>query len=310
MMRGLLFGITTALLCFALFISIKKIHVAKISINYLKKNNTIFNPQSKFKYFYENKPAIKIIEKNDWMTESVEYIHNDDGMNSLRNYKEIKLNGIIRIVALGDSYTYGINTSTKDNWVEKLEYLLNRVPCENKKFEVLNFGVPGYDIEYTTEHYKLRGKKYNPNLIIWFIKNDDFLEPKELTIPLEKNINKTGKYELNLYLQALSKLSSTHNMSEIVEREMKNMFDFISSTKNIKFLLVTPRKEKDYPSMSNNFFIEISKMTKELKLVEIVQIDIENNHLLLPNDFHFNKKGNDFFSQELYKNIRQYYCKR
>jgi GH35 family endo-1,4-beta-xylanase len=42
------------------------------------------------KYFYENKPSIKIIEKNDWMTDKIVYQHNNDGMNSVKNYQVVK----------------------------------------------------------------------------------------------------------------------------------------------------------------------------------------------------------------------------
>lgn len=35
-------------------------------------------------------------------------------------------------------------------------------------------GVGGYDFQYTIERYKLRGSKLNPDMILWFVIDDDF----------------------------------------------------------------------------------------------------------------------------------------
>ena len=66
--------------------------------------------------------------------------------------------------------------NTEDNYSEILEDLLNNnLYCKNtKKFEVINLGVPGYDIQFSLERFRLRGKKYNPDVVIWLLKNDDF----------------------------------------------------------------------------------------------------------------------------------------
>jgi hypothetical protein len=53
---------------------------------------------------------------------------------------------------------------------------------------VINLGVYGYDIQYSVERFKIRGKKYNPDLVLWFLKDDDFYSVNEYEIPKEKLI--------------------------------------------------------------------------------------------------------------------------
>ncbi len=144
-------------------------------------------------YFFEPKP--NTIQKPELIFEGLEnisYTINNDGLNQLENYSVKKGEGIYRIVMLGDSFTFGANVNTKDNFPSQLKQLLDKeLLCHGiKTFEVLNLGVKGYDIQYSVERFNLRGKKYDPDLIIWFIIPDDFSRINELLRP------KGNKYRL------------------------------------------------------------------------------------------------------------------
>ncbi len=45
--------------------------------------------------------------------------------------------------------------------------------CKSKKIEVLNFGVQGYDLEFMIERMRLKGNDYNPDLVIFLLKEND-----------------------------------------------------------------------------------------------------------------------------------------
>jgi hypothetical protein len=53
-----------------------------------------------------------------------------------------EIQGSHRVIAVGDSLTYGWNVSHTQAWPEQLRLLLQPRPVE-----ILNFGVPGYDAE-------------------------------------------------------------------------------------------------------------------------------------------------------------------
>ncbi len=126
---------------------------------------------------------------------------NADGLNQMQDYPATKSAGTYRIITIGDSFTYGENVNTQENYPSQLENLLNsKLQCKNiKKFEVLNLGVGAYDIPYTVERYKLKGQKYSPNLVLWLFIGDDLFRADEELIPLaqkyEDQEKTSGEYQ-------------------------------------------------------------------------------------------------------------------
>ncbi len=58
----------------------------------------------------------------------------------------IKPRGTIRILAIGDSYTFGVGVTQAETYVGRLEAVLNeRLGGRDIRFETLNAGVPGYN---------------------------------------------------------------------------------------------------------------------------------------------------------------------
>jgi lysophospholipase L1-like esterase len=138
-----------------------------------------------------------------------------------REYTIEKLNDTIRVIALGDSFTFGWGVDLNDTWPKQLENLLNK-KCEKKKFEVLNIGVPGYNTPMEIEFFKLRGIKYNPDIVILgYVGNDlvnETLRPILLSKLREeyssKLVNKTDKlsqkkfdFEIHLTVEKISRTS-------------------------------------------------------------------------------------------------------
>lgn len=173
----------------------QKKQVPAISTNKISKNSLLFPENGNFKYFYEHKPntiqslAPDLIENLGYPSGTkIRYTINSDGLNQIPDYKTDKPEGVYRIVTLGDSYTFGENVNTEDNYPSQLEKKLNEnLKCKNiKSFQILNLGMEGYDISYAVERYKLRGQKYNPDLVLWFIIDGDLLRIDELQIPKAK----------------------------------------------------------------------------------------------------------------------------
>ena len=133
----------------------KKISVVKLN------SISLFNSgDSKLEYFFEPNP-----------NNSEDYSTNQDLLNERFNYATEKGQSTFRIIAIGDSHTYGLYVETRKNYPELLENMLNdQVICGlYSKFEVINLGVPGYDLSYSYERFRRRGVKYKPDLVIWFV---------------------------------------------------------------------------------------------------------------------------------------------
>ena len=154
----------------------------------IDKENLLFAPVEKLKHFYEWKPNQTIVHERAWLPHTITAVTNNDGLIGEINYAIEKPQGVYRIIALGDSFTEGPYVENKDTYPKQLETILNsQRPCSNiDGFEVLNFGVGGYDIEYAANRFLTRGLKYQPDLILWFLKDDDF---DELTEKSHERVN-------------------------------------------------------------------------------------------------------------------------
>jgi len=87
---------------------------------------------------------------------------NNEGFRDI-NHEIEKPNGTIRILGLGDSYTFAFGIKNiEDSYLEVLEKKLNK----DKNYEIFNFGIPGGDIYDELLALKEKGLKYKPDIII------------------------------------------------------------------------------------------------------------------------------------------------
>lgn len=83
-----------------------------------------------------------------------------------------KAPGVFRIAAIGDSVTFGPPASAATPWPRQLEALLASAGGA-VRFEVLNFGVTGYDVLQVAERLSTLGMSYDPDLIVYaYVLND------------------------------------------------------------------------------------------------------------------------------------------
>lgn len=161
----------------------QKRDVKGVSVNPIVRYEIVSSPSGKLEGFYE--PQIGDIKRDlSFLGEdynySVIYHINNDRLNQLNDYQVEKSKGVFRIITLGASFTYGANVNTKDNYPMQLQEMLDK-SCGEKKFEVLNLGMGGYDLEYSVERLRVRGMKYDPDLVVWLITDDNFRTIKDIS---------------------------------------------------------------------------------------------------------------------------------
>lgn len=140
----------------------------------------------RFPHYFEPEANATINDQPDWLDYEASYSINADTFNERDDYKIIKPLDTFRILTLGDSFTYGLLVNTYENYSERLEDKLNGGSCAAKgRYEVINLGVPAYDVGFAAERFKLRGQKYNPDLVIWFMNFFTFLIDADRKMELE-----------------------------------------------------------------------------------------------------------------------------
>ena len=77
--------------------------------------------------------------------------------------------GRYRILALGDSWTFGFRMQERDSYPRVLERLLNeraRRAGERARYEVINAGVVGYATTQEAAYLRTRGRRFEPDLVL------------------------------------------------------------------------------------------------------------------------------------------------
>jgi len=100
------------------------------------------------------------------------YIHiNGDGFRD-NDYSLEKKVGVLRIMVVGDSFTFGMGVNLEDTYSKQLERLLNDTTTTS---EVINGGVIGYGLWQYLETLKRKIIPYKPDLVILGLFTNDML---------------------------------------------------------------------------------------------------------------------------------------
>jgi hypothetical protein len=79
-----------------------------------------------------------------------------------------------RIATFGDSETFGWSVALEDTFQRRMEGIDPRV-------EVLNFGVPGYNVTNIRDHLERAVPRFRPDLVVYLVNKNDFNAPVEFT---------------------------------------------------------------------------------------------------------------------------------
>jgi len=276
----------------------------KALINPIDKNNISFDGKNKLKYFYESK-ANSIEKAGPPLPFEATYTINSDTLNERYDYTVNKPKNTYRIITLGDSFTYGLYNDTKDNWPERLEDLLNkRVKCTNKnKFEVINLGMQGYDVQYEAYRFLKRGEKYDPDLTIWFIKLNNFYQINEIMLPkvkqYQEEMQKNGTLDQS-YAPWSKALTATYNSlgeTKILKLILEFIQGFDKNYKNNLILMTFSDTDKKYKQL----LVDAAQKRKKTYVFDQVTntYKIDQYHFLT--DWHPNQKGHQKIAEDVFE---------
>lgn len=265
----------------------KRNNVLGQSINVINKNSIQRPSDQKYKYFYEPKPNTQETVNVDWATDNPPiYTINNDALNELHNYTIEKPDNIFRIITIGDSFTFGYNLSTEDNWTEVLEKRLNEIPTCKNRYEVINLGVHGYDTAYQVERYRIRGQKYNPDLIIWFVTDLQRITDKYRDIFKKKGLDES---KVESWRIASSELLKRYGQDGLMNYQVEKFNEFREKYYPNRPLLIIGDLDVTYNLGKKNPFNIYYSDTNVF----------DNKDNFLP-DGHFNKLGNIEFMEEVF----------
>jgi lysophospholipase L1-like esterase len=103
----------------------------------------------------------------------VEVRTNGCGLRDHREYSS-KRDGVFRILALGDSFTYGFGLKYEDTYLRHLEKLLNNFQSP-EQIEIIKAGVPGFQTPHELNYLKHYGLLLNPDMVLLGFIGEDMM---------------------------------------------------------------------------------------------------------------------------------------
>ncbi|MCM3875340.1 MAG: SGNH/GDSL hydrolase family protein [Thermoanaerobaculia bacterium] len=124
---------------------------------------------------YVPKPNTRVRFKGMYsaLPRPVTWEFNAQGMRAAGWVPSEKREGTYRIATFGDSETFGWSVDFAETFQQQME-------LRNPAYEVLNLGVPGYNIANVAEHVVRTAMLYKPDLLIYLINPNDFDPPLEI----------------------------------------------------------------------------------------------------------------------------------
>ncbi len=308
-MRKILIIISLQLLLIALLgykiISERNNILKTLSVNPVNKNLISFNNNSsRYKFFYEPLPNTTDFGQNSCGKNK--YYLNNDTLNDHKEHITNKDNKTFRLMTLGDSFTTGICVDPDQSWPKQLESILNKtLICTNKVFEVINLGAGGYDLEYSAERYRLRGQKYDPDMIIWFLKDDDFNEEADYLFEridfYQKRVGKVyenGKFNGTAWTLAAKDMQNYYrkNKDQILKHKQQILDNFLSSFHHNVFIITFPFMNQEYKNLIEEVAIKHRNLFLFDGLTDIYKTN-ERNYFI---DMHPNEKGYKIIANDIF----------
>jgi lysophospholipase L1-like esterase len=277
------------------------------------KKSMVSIPNSDFKYYFGLEPSKINVETRYWSNVDVFQTINSDGLNERRDYSVEKPKNTYRIIVLGDSVTYGVFVDTKSNWTEVLEDQLNTKTClDHAKYEVINLGVSGFDMPYTIKRYIDIGKKYNPDLIIWYESGSDLYRDYERMYPLIKSCqdeikSKNNNNSLSIperslcWGRAQEEINRDSSLEASVKKASSWMEYFLNATDGARVVIVPSQYTNEH---YKQLILDVKNRYPNLYLSDTIHgIDMQNETIFNANELHPNEKGHKLIADNIYKYI-------
>jgi hypothetical protein len=295
-----------------------RLHPADVlgaSVIKLQKNTLVYAPTTTLKYFFEKKPDTTETDHPDWLPYTATYTANADGFNDRYNYSVVKPAHTYRIITMGDSFTFGQYVNTADSWPEQLEDLLNTQACPDTgmHFEVINLGQPGYDAQYDEHRFELRGARYDPDLVLWFLHDERWNElMNETRLEIESRLTEhdtqtakeKGDYS-PAWGMALQYVDGKYSEKERFDMQQSIFSQFSLVYTKPLVLMALPDTDEKFKARLKYY----AANRRETSYMESLP-DIEGAHMLLP-DGHPTKEAYTQIARSVFEylqNTKRYSC--
>ena len=215
-----------------------------------------------------------------------------------------------RILALGDSFTWGAyGTQLNQTFVKLLEKKLNKNPDKNN-YQIINAGVPGYGTDQEMIYLENKGYKLKPDLVIlnFFVGNDfkDNMQSGEFTVEngvlVSKNFNASASQMIRTFLIIYSHAYRVMEKGAIIlfkdfiQKYIKGKIENDNYEKQLFLKPANAEISKEFGNTEKilddfNAYIKSSSMKLVIVIIPLnYQVDNNQKQDFIKNNFNENEK--------------------
>ena len=180
---------------------------------------------------------------------SVIYKINSQGLRD-KEYDFTKPKSTIRILAFGDSFTFGEGIPYGERFTDIAEKHFSNL-------EIINFGTPGYGLDYMFLQFVHDGLKYSPDYIILFIHNA-MLERYSTNI-IKNNSIDIEKYIYNSPIGGSSIIYINKNDNFFIPDEKNYLFNQSYLLSYLRYQLTLLSLKHKFQEYDKEFWVKINE---------------------------------------------------
>lgn len=222
------------------------------------------------------------------------------GIRDYEYHKE-KPQDTYRIIILGDSIGFGWGVDIEDTFAKKLERMIQKT--NSKKYEVINFSCPGYNITQKVATLEKKCLIYSPDLVIFSLTDNDYFPLYNYRRPLPKWISvyiPDFLYKSFFFRWILEKI--------VLNMDKKRKGEFYTGTLEIDLAMKKLQAIIEKYQIKALFYPDIEWLVTILKKYDLCDYIITSDGVLwktngytFENDGHPNVLGHEKIAKEIYR---------
>lgn len=184
--------------------------------------------------------------------------------------------GVFRVLAVGDSVTFGFGVRLEDTYAKRLEARLNAgLAGSSRRAEVINAGIEGTGLTYYSHFLRSMGPRLEPDLVLVGLVLNDIVEYREEARqeaphrpPLSSRLRQANRFmRLNSHLFALV---STHLKSILYRIGVLDINTLYSDN----FLTLAPPSERQVRAWTSSLgkLAELADLARSLKVPLVIVV--------------------------------------
>lgn len=290
--------------------------MAESGQDYSGRLNTIFLTDEAAFWKFKPGDLLKMEHPNDFLNS---YQINSKGFRG-KEFTDQKNPGVFRILAIGDSITFGLFIPEEKTYFKLLEEKLNQTFAP-LKFEVISVGIPGYTSYQGRQLLEKELLAYSPDAVIaYFGGNNEFSRSfytdREYAALMNSSLEKLSKkiYAVNLLASTIKRLMPADNDKSKQTKLRVPPTDFsddlveiakFTAQSNIALILVIPPHSTKNEPIAEEYSSLVRTFKGALSLADIDEAFKQQgaDALFASDNVHPNEAGHQVIAEKIYEII-------